>query len=251
MRRIFLTLTLLPGIALASPLATVNGGTINETMVQTVNPAATSNPEAQKQTLQILISRMILAQQTEQQGWSDTPAVQASLQIQKLDTLSNIAAQHYWKQHPISSQQIKSAYQKLLATLPPKEYRFRDIIVSDRQTAESILKELQRGNSFSQIAAKQSLAGNAALGGESGWIASTQVPAAFIQVLKRGKANEVFGPVPLPQGWGIIQKLGERSPTKPALNQVQPQLENQIRNQQLEAYVQQLRKTAKIHLARE
>ncbi len=247
MRRFLSLLILVPGMALAAPLANVNGQSITEDMVQAANPAA-NTPEAKKQTTEVLVSRMLLAQQAEKKGWDKTPMVQADLATQRLAVLSSVAAQHYWAQHPITHSQLETAYQKALATLPTKEYRLREILVSDRATAEHLLTELQHGGSFSQLAAQHSLAGNAAVGGESGWIADSALPAAFLKIMKKGNTGDVFGPVALSQGWAIVQKLGERNPPKPSLAQVKDQLETSLRNQDLEHYVQQLKKLAHIHV---
>ncbi len=251
MRRFLPLLILVPGMALAAPLANVNGQPVTEGMVQAANSAAANNPEAKKQTVQVLVARMLLAQQAEKKGWDKTPAVRAALATQRLAILSSVAAQHYWARHPITHSQLEAAYQKALTTLPNKEYRLREILVSDRATAEHLLTELQHGGSFSQLAAQHSLAGNAAVGGESGWIADSALPAAFLKIMKEGKMGEDFGPVALSQGWAIVQKLGERTPPKPSLTQVQGQLETSLRNQDLEHYVQHLKKLAHIHVVGE
>jgi hypothetical protein len=52
----------------------------------------------------------------------------------------------------------------------------------------------------------------------------------------------------MPQGWAIVQKLGERTPPKPSLTQVKAQLETALRNQELTHYVRILKKSARIHL---
>jgi peptidyl-prolyl cis-trans isomerase C len=156
MRRFLPLLIFVPGIALAAPLANVNGQTITEAMVQAANPAAASSPIAKKQTLQVLISRMLLTQQAAKAGWTKAPVVQAALATQRLAVLSEVTALHYWAKHPIPQAQLSAAYQKALATLPSKEYRLREILVRDRAKAEHLLTALQHGASFSQLAARHS-----------------------------------------------------------------------------------------------
>lgn len=251
MHRFLLLLTLVPGLALAAPIISVDGQPITEAMILASNPSASQDSAAQRQTIQMLVARTLLAQQAEKKGWEKDPAVQAEMRVQRLDLLANVAAQHYWAEHPITHSQLEAAYQKALSALPSKEYRLREILVSDQGTAEHLLTELQHGSSFSQLAVRHSLAGNAAVGGESGWIANSSLPAAFLKIMQEGKTGEVFGPVVLSQGWAIVQKLGERTPPKPSLAQVQAQLETSLRNQDLERYVQTLKKSADIQMTGE
>lgn len=244
-------LCLFPLWAVAAPLATVNGTAITPAMLAAANPSAATQPAVRQETLQTIIARTLLAQEAQKQGWDKAPPVKAALQVQHTDLLANVAAQHYWAKHPISPEALEKAYHKALTTLPKQEYRSRYILVPTETEAEDILKKLAHGASFSLLAERHSTADNAALGGEAGWIAGTAVPAPFLAALQGRKDQEVSGPISTPQGFAIVQKLGQRAFPRPSLAAVKGQLETALRNQSLSQYVKTLKKDAHIDITKE
>jgi len=241
-------LLLFPALGLAQTLALVNGEPITEAMVLAANSAAQSDPQAREQTLDTLVSRALLAQRAAKAEWLNQERFKAALATQRLDLLANAEAQHYWDTHPITEKQIQAAYDKAVARLPKREYRLREIIVADLSQARALLASLRQGASFSDLAAEHSLDANGAIGGEMGWVADTSLPAPFIRWVTTAKPGEVIGPINVPQGWAIIQLLGERATPKPTLASVRSQLEAELRNEALQSYVARLKDSAHIVL---
>jgi parvulin-like peptidyl-prolyl isomerase len=79
-----------------------------------------------------------------------------------------------------------------------------------------------------------------------GWVADTALPAQYVRWVKSAKLGEVIGPIGVPQGWAILQVLGERPTPKPSLASVRSQLETALRNESLQAYVDRLKDSAHI-----
>lgn len=146
---------------------------------------------------------------------------------------------------------MEKAYHKALTTLPKQEYRFRYILVPTEAEAEDILKKLAHGASFSTLAEQYSTADNAAVGGEAGWVAETAVPAPFLDALQGRKNQEVSGPIPTPQGFAAVQKLGQRAFPRPSLAEVKGQLETALRNQSLSRHIKAIKKYAHIDITKE
>jgi CelD/BcsL family acetyltransferase involved in cellulose biosynthesis len=108
MRKVLALLVLLffPVLGAAQTLALVNGEAITDAMVLAANPAAQNDPQARKQTLDVLVSRALLAQEAEKSSWLDHERLAATLATQRLDLLANAEAQHWWATHPPSEKQI-------------------------------------------------------------------------------------------------------------------------------------------------
>ena len=81
----------------------------------------------------------------------------------------------------------------------------------------------------------------AAMGGEAGWLASTQLLAPILKTVKSLKVGEVTGPVAVPKGYVVLQLLGTRAMPKPTLDEVKQQLTEGLRQQAWNAYVIKLR----------
>jgi peptidyl-prolyl cis-trans isomerase C len=243
---ILLALSLLPGTALAANLATVNGQIITEAQLVAANPAAKGNPTVAKETLQTLINRTLLLQQAQKEGIEQNAGFRQALANEKDNLLINEALAHYLAQHPVSEKEIRARYEDLVKTAPKHQFRLREIVVSSYAAAEKIITDLKKGQNFSNLAADDSQGPNPTLGGELGWLADNQIPAPILAQIRKAKPGEVTGPIPVPEGFAIVQVLGERPASVLPLSAVSAQLEAELRNQKTAEYLQTLRSQAKI-----
>lgn len=232
----------LPIVALASPVASVNGQVITSEQLQAADPTLASDPAGRQQAIQILLSRALLAQEAEKSGIKKEKSYQISLGLYRMQLLATKAAEQYWEKHPVTEDEILSAYSELKKRYPVTEYRFRDILVKDRAQAESCLRELKKGASFSILASRYSDGDNASIGGESGWIPESRVPAVFLSVLRDSGDGVVTGPIAVPSGWAVVQMLEKRAVHAPTLAAEREKIVQSIKNKQIEEYVQTLRK---------
>ena len=67
-----------------------------------------------------------------------------------------------------------------------------------------------------------------------------------VATLKKGETTQA--PVETQYGWHVIQLEDTRSPTVPAYEDVKPQVEQLTQRKKVQAYLDQLRKNAKIQI---
>jgi len=245
---ILLALSLLPGTALAANLATVNGQILTEAQLVAANPAAKGNPAIAKETLQTLINRTLLLQQAKKEGIEQSAGFRQALVNEKENLLINKALAHYLDKHPISKKAIHARYEDLVKTAPKHQFRLREIVVPSYAEARQILEAIKKGAGFSILAADHSQGPNPTLGGELGWLADNQIPAPILVQIREAKPGEVTGPIPVPEGFAIVQVLGKRPASVLPLSAISTQLEAELRNQKTAEYLQKLRSQAKITL---
>lgn len=243
---ILLVLCLLPVTTLAANLAIVNGQVLTEAQLIAANPAAKDNPALAKKTLQTLINRTLLLQQAKKEGIEQSAKFRQALANEKENLLINEALAHYQVQHPISQKEIRDRYKHLVKTAPKHQFRLREIVVSSYTDANKIINDLKKGRNFSMLAAAQSQGPNPTLGGELGWLNDNQIPAPILAHIRKMKNGEVTGPISVPEGFAIVQVLGERPASILPLSAVSAQLEAALRNQKNAEYLQKLRSQAKI-----
>ncbi len=239
-----------PAWADAQIVAQVNGTPITETDIEAANPSASHNPAERQQILQQLVAQTILAQQAQREGLAKDLAIEARERAAcanvRRQILASAGAQHYLAKHPVTERAINAYYDRLKAESPKTQYRLREIVVTDDARAHQILDALRQGKSFSNLAATSSMGPNAALGGELGWLTEKQIPATLLKVVEHLQTGDVAGPVVVPEGLAIVQILGKRPVSPPLLEQVRAQIENQLREIAINAYLAELRKHAKI-----
>ena len=237
-------------------VATVNGKAIDSEMlnvfvlaVSSNNPAAEVTAEQKKQMLDQLINMTLAAQAAEKEGLENDAAVKARMQLLRTQLLAEAATEKYMKAHPVSESETKAEYDTQVANMP-KEYKARHILVDSKEKADEIIKQLAAGGDFAKIASKESKdAGSGKNGGDLGWFTAQSMVKPFADaVAAMQKGQTTPQPVQSEFGWHVINLEDIRSPTAPAYEDVKQQVEVLSQRKKLQAYLDELRKTAKIQI---
>ena len=115
--------------------------------------------------------------------------------------------------------------------------------------AKAVIKELDNGAVFSDVAKAKSTGPTGPDGGDLGWFKAGQMVPPFAQALTQmQKGTYSKAPVQTQFGWHVILLEDTRKATPPKFEDVKPQLANMMRGQQINAYIQNLRKNAKVDL---
>jgi peptidyl-prolyl cis-trans isomerase C len=236
-------------------VATVNGKAIDSEMlnvfVQAVsqNPGAEVSAEQKKQMLDQLINMTLAAQAAEKDGLENDASVKARMQLVKTQLLAEAATEKYMKAHPVSESETKAEYDTQVANMP-KEYKARHILVDSKEKADEIIKQLAAGGDFAKIATKESKdAGSGKNGGDLGWFSAQSMVKPFADaVAGMEKGQTTPQPVQSEFGWHVIKLEDTRSPVAPAYDDVKQQVEVLSQRKKLQAYLDELRKTAKIQI---
>jgi len=92
----------------------------------------------------------------------------------------------------------------------PEESSPQDIEAAQIKV-EEVLAELNKGESFEKVSASFSDAPNALEGGNMGWRSSSQIPPAFLALLKEMSVGQASKPIRSPNGFHIIKINNKRS----------------------------------------
>jgi peptidyl-prolyl cis-trans isomerase C len=237
----------------SKPVATVNGKVISaelfDTFLQAVTgkPPEQATPEQKSQMLDQLVNMTLAAQSAEKDGLAKDKKVQTRLDLLQTQILAEAASEKYIKAHPVSETEVKAEYDAQVAGMP-KEYKARHILVEKKETAESLIRDLQAGGDFAKLAKAESKdPGSAAKGGDLGWFSGQSMVKPFAEALaslEKGAITKT--PVQTQYGWHVIQLEDSRMPQAPAFEEVKQQVEMLSQRKKLQAYLDELRKTAKV-----
>jgi peptidyl-prolyl cis-trans isomerase C len=246
-----------PGSTAAAPasatVVTVNDTKISQQMVDTFlqavtgKPAAEATKEQRDQLVDQLIAMTLAAQAAEKEGAAKDPEVQARLDLIRTQIMAEAASDKYSKAHPVSDDEVKAEYDAQVAKMP-KEYKARHILVEKKETAESLIRDLEAGGDFAKLAKAESKdPGSAANGGDLGWFSAQSMVKPFsdaLATLEKGAITKT--PVQTEYGFHVIQLEDTRSPQAPAFDDVKEQVKMLAQRKKLQTYLDELRKTAKI-----
>lgn len=144
----------------------------------------------------------------------------------------------------LSDEVLKAEYEKL-----PSEKRVRasHILVKTRDEAVQIIRDIDRGQKFEDLAAKKSLDPSGRQGGDLGFFSKEQMVASFADASFKMKKGEVTkAPVQTEFGWHIIRVDDIEENAKPAFEEKRDELRDQVSDSFLATQVERLRSTAKI-----
>ncbi len=238
----------------AVPVAIVNGTAISRTeydiyvkgLLQGKQQDLT--PEQKNQVLDEMISMELMAAQAEKDGLDKDLDTAAQLEVLRMRVLADAASQKIMKGQEPTDAQLHAEYETAVVSMDKTEYHARHILVASKDQAEQIIKKLKGGAKFQDLAKTQSLdTGSKATGGDLGWFTTPRMVKPFADAVKALKKGEITPePVQTQYGWHVIQLEDTREAAPPPFDQVKAQLVNSVIRKKLQAYVEDLKKNAKI-----
>ena len=239
--------------ALAQNIAIVNGKPVPKARVDALAAqlAKSGRPisnDMQGQLKDEVIAREIFMQEAQKRGLDGSEDFKAQMELARQTLLIRELFADYQKNNPVSDADIKAEYDKFAAANGGKEYRARHILVEKEDEAKAIIASLKKGGKFDEIAKKQSKdPGSGANGGDLDWAnASNYVPEFSTALVKLNKGQTTDAPVKSQFGWHVIRLEDVREAQLPKLEEVKPQIAQQLQQQKLAKFQEDLRGKAKI-----
>ena len=231
---------------------TVNGVTIPQTRIDAriksiVAQGQMDSPELRKAVREELINLEIMAQESVKKGFDKQAETISQLDTAKQSALVGAFVQDYFKNHPISEDDLKKEYENLKKTAGDKEYKARHILVQEEAEAKSIVSQLKKGAKFDKLASKYSLdPGSKEKGGALEWSMPANFVKPFAEALVSMKKGSVSAPVKSEFGWHIIKLDDVRDFNFPPYREVKQNLMQRAQQQAIQKAVAEMRTTAKI-----
>ncbi|MFM7331467.1 MAG: peptidylprolyl isomerase [Brachymonas sp.] len=205
-------------------------------------------PEIREQAKEAVISREVFIQEAQKNGLDGSDEYRQQMEIARQQLLISALMTDFQKKNPVTDADIKAEYDKFVATNGGKEYRARHILVEKEADATKAIADLKKGAKFEDLAKKISKdPGSGKNGGDLDWAAPGSYVKEFSDAmvkLPKGKYTEA--PVKSQFGFHIIRVDDVRETQLPPLEQVKPQIAQQLQQQKLQAYQKGLRDKAKV-----
>ena len=244
---------MLPLAATAQNIAIVNGKSVPKSRLDTLLSQAQRTgqqvtPEVQVQARDQVVLREIFAQEAEKRGIGAGNDFRMQMELARQSILIRELFEDYKKKNPVTDEAAKVEYDKFKAQATGTEYRARHILVEKEDEAKAIIASLKKGGKFDEIAKKQSKdPGSGANGGDLDWASGgSYVPEFSGALAKLNKGQLTDAPVKTQFGWHIIRLDDVRQAQLPKIDEVKPQITQQIQQQRLAKFQDDLRGKAKI-----
>jgi peptidyl-prolyl cis-trans isomerase C len=234
-------------------LAIVNGKTVPSSRVDALKQQVERSgrpvtPEILAQIKEELIAREIFMQEARKRGLDASEDYKAQLELARQSLLIRELFANFQKKNPVTDAEVKAEYDKFVAANGGKEYRARHILVEKEDEAKSLIADLKKGAKFEDLAKKASKdPGSGANGGDLDWAnAASYVPEFSNAMVKLEKGQLTDTPVKSQFGYHIIRVDDVREAQLPKLEEVKPQISQQLTQSKLGKFQEDLRSKAKV-----
>ena len=205
-------------------------------------PAAQATPEERAGVINELTDIILISDLTQAKELGNEPQVMAQLELQRRIILFNAFALDFLQKNQATDQEIFNLYEEQIGLAPPQEFKARHILVESQGAALALVKELEEGADFVELAKSKSTGPSGPNGGDLGWFQAQQMVKPFsdaVAGLKDGEFTTV--PVQTQFGWHVILREGSRDGTPPTLESVRDVIKQRVEQNKFQDYVAGLR----------
>jgi len=221
--------------AQAQNIAVVNGKAVPKARAETLIQQVTKNgqprtPEMEKQVRDEVVRREILIQEAERRAIPASADFRAQMDLARQAIMVRELQNAYFKTSPVSDADAQSEYDKVKTQQGGQEYRARHILVETEAEALDLIKQLNGGAKFEDLAAKSKDPGSAARGGDLDWANANAYVAEFSQAMTALKKGEMTqNPVKSQFGFHVIRLDDTRETQFPAFADVKGQVVERLK----------------------
>ena len=205
-------------------------------------------PDLETQIKDEVITREIFVQEAQKRGLEATADYKSQMELARQTILIRDLFTDFQKKNPVTAAEVQAEYDKFVAANSGKEYKASHILVEKEADAKAIIASIKKGAKFEDIAKKQSKdPGSGVKGGDLDWANPASYVSEFTEALiKLEKGKMTDAPVKSQFGWHVIRLDDVRQAQLPKLEEVKPQVEQQLQQQKLAKFQEDLRAKAKI-----
>jgi peptidyl-prolyl cis-trans isomerase C len=238
----------------AQNVATVNNKPIPKSreeawVKQLTQQGQQDTPELRKMIKDELIRREVFLQEAQRRALAEKPDVKFQLDVARQNTLIQSLLRDELQRRPVTDADVQAEYdrQKKIAS-DRKEYKARHILVEKEEDAKGIIEQLKKGAKFEDLAKQSKDTGSAANGGELDWAGPEAYVKPFSEAMaKLEKGQTTEAPVQSQFGWHVIRLEDTRAAQVPEMTpQIGGQIREALQQQRVQAFVEDLRKKAKV-----
>ncbi|WP_421979971.1 peptidylprolyl isomerase [Roseibium sp.] len=199
--------------------------------------------------LDVVVDMELIAQAARKDGLDQDPDFKKQLEFLELQALRNA----YISQKidgAITDEVLNSAYEEEFKDYEgPEEVNARHILVNEKVEAEDLIKQLDDGADFVELAKENSTGPSGPNGGDLGYFGKGQMVKPFEDaVFELEPGAYTKEPVQTQFGWHVIKMEDKRRQEKPAFEAVAGELRQRLIREQYEARMAELKAATEVEI---
>ncbi|MDR0406744.1 MAG: peptidyl-prolyl cis-trans isomerase [Holosporales bacterium] len=198
-------------------------------------------------TLDRLVRAYLLAEAAKKAGIEKDSAFQKALENDKADLLSRSFLMKE-VQTKVSKSTLEARYKKFVAEFPKeKEHHLFHILTKEEDAAKAVIKELEKGTKFEDVAKEKSIAPSKEKSGDEGYVMKSMLPPQLqdaINKLTSGEFTKI--PVKTDLGYHIFKITDSRDAVPPKYEEIEQALQSLIFQEEAIKLIKKLESQKKI-----
>ena len=201
-------------------------------------------PEDRRRSIliDVLVDMELLASAAREEGLDKTDEFERRLGFLRTRALRNAFVEEKIL-NSITSEEIEAEYQEQIKSFKPEqESRARHILVTKKEEAEAIIKELDSGTDFATLAKQKSTGPSGPNGGDLGYFGKGRMVPEFEQaVMALEKGAYTKEPVQTQFGWHVILLEDKRDTSPPPVSDVEDEIRQALVRKKFETVMEDLK----------
>jgi peptidyl-prolyl cis-trans isomerase C len=212
---------------------------------------AKETPEIRNLVRSELIGRAALSQEALKLGLDKQEKAQSQMELMKQNLLAEILIEDHLSKNPITEAAIRSDFDRQLVLLKDaKEFKIRDIVLSDEASAKLALANVRKGEAFEKVAKEKSIDISKSEGGDLGWLLAEQIdPLVANVVLNLSKGSVAAAPIRVQNTWHVIKLEDIRNFSPPKFDDAKLRIRQALVLKQRNEFINKVLSSAKVQLA--
>ena len=208
-----------------------------------------NDPAVQQQLFDEFMNLIVASQEGDRRKLEGERNVVAALELERMKVMSNAALSAMADEIEPSEKELKEAYDRIKEQASRTEYKARHILLKSEDEAKKLIKQLDKGSKFEDLAKKHSEGPTGKDGGDLGWFDPAQMVAPFAEAVTSMKPGTYTKePVQTQFGWHIIELQETRKAEPPSFEDAKPQLTALVKRQKLGEKLADMRNNAMVDL---
>jgi len=238
----------------SSQVATVNGKRVPEsvfrlqTLAQTRKNADDLSPDERKSVLNDLIGLYLLADEGRAQGVLTERTAAAQLELARIQLEARMMATRFVEKNPATDAEMKAVYEQNLPRLGGKQqFKARNIVVTSKEEADLVIKQLQQGKKFADLAKERANGPTGPNGGDLGWFTAETMVQPVVEAARSMKVGSYSTePIKSEFGYHVLLLEDSRTTDAPTFDELRGEIKTAVERDKLQKHIRELIAAAKV-----
>ena len=235
-------------------VATINGKRVPESVFRLQTLAAARKnaddltPDERKAVLNDLVGLYLLGDEARAQGLLTERAIAAQIELARIQLEARLMATRFLEKNQATDDEMKAVYDQNLPRLGgQQQFKAKNILVNTKEEAEVVIKQLQQGKRFADLAKERANGPTGPNGGDLGWFTADTMVQPVVEAARAMKVG-TFSTEPIKSefGYHVLFLEDERTQDAPSFDSMRNDLKTAVERDKLQKHIQGLIAAAKV-----